>query len=87
MQKQRYVTNSYPGVYKLKSWCGSVYNGEAKKKLISRSIEHQQDTIKGSWSSSGATEHTKECHGHFDWLHPKTLSMKNRYYDRQLIRR
>ena len=42
---------------------------------------HQQESIKVNWSSSGATEHTKECHGHFDWLHPKTLSMKNRYYD------
>ena len=62
-----------------------VYNGETKKKIISRSTEHQQESIKGNWSSSGATEHTKECHGHFDWLHPKTLSMKNRYYDRKMI--
>ena len=49
--------------------------------VISRSIEYQQESIKGNWSCSGATEHTKECHGHFDWLHPKTLSMKNKYYD------
>ena len=42
---------------------------------------HKQKRIKGNWSSSGATEHTKECHDRFDWLHPKTLSMKNRYYD------
>ena len=35
-------------------------------------------------SSSGATEYTKECHGHFDWLHPKNLSIKNRYYDRKV---
>ena len=34
--------------------------------------------------SSGATEHTKKCHGCFDWLHPKTLSIKNRYYDRKV---
>ena len=53
-------------------------------KIISRSIEHQQESIKGNWSSSGATEHTKECHGHFDWLHLKTLSMKNRYYARKV---
>ena len=57
-----------------------------KKKIISRSIEHQQESIKGNWSSSGATEHTKECRGHFDWLHPKTLSMKNRYYDMEIVR-
>ena len=66
-------------MYELKCSCGSVYNGETKKKIISRSIEHQQESIKGNWSSSGATEHTKEYLGYFDWLQLKTLSMKNRY--------
>ena len=54
------------------------------KKVITRSIEHQQEGIKGNWTSSGATEHIKECHGCFDWLHPKTLSIKNRHYDRKV---
>ena len=70
-------------MYELKCSCGSVYIGKTKKKIISRSIEHQQESIKDNWSSSGATEHTKECHGHLDWLHPKTFSMKNRYYHRK----
>ena len=70
-------------MYELKCSCGSAYHGETKKKIISTSIQHQQESIKCNWSSSGATEHTMECHGHFDWLHPKTLSLsvKNRYYD------
>ena len=76
------MSNSYSGVYKLKRSRGSVYNGETTNKIISRSIEHQQESIK--WSSSAATKHTKERHGYFDWLHPKTLSMKNRYYDRKV---
>ena len=80
-KKDKLIPNSYPGVYELKWSCGSVYNGERKKKIISRLIEHQQESIKGNWPSSGATEHAKECHGHFDWLYPKTLSMKTRYYD------
>ena len=85
MQKQdKLITNSYPEAYKSKCSCGSVYNGETKKKIISRSIEHQQESINGNWPSSEATEDTKECHGHFDWLHLKTLSMKNRYYDRKV---
>ena len=42
------LSNSYPGVYELKCLCGSVYNGETKKKIISRSIEHQQESIKGN---------------------------------------
>ena len=82
--KDKFIPNSYPGVYELKCSCGSVYNGETKNKIISRSIEHQQESIKGNWSSSRATEHRMECHGHFDWVHPKTLSMKNRYYDRKV---
>ena len=53
---------------------------ETKKKIISRSIEHQQERIKGNWSYSGATEHAKECHGHF----PKTLFMESRYYNRKV---
>ena len=55
--RNKLIPNSYPGVCKLKCSCGSVYNGETKK-IISRSIEHQQESIKGNWSSSGATEHT-----------------------------
>ena len=82
--KDKLMPNSYPGVYELKCSCGSAYNGETKKKVITRSIEHQQGSIKGNWTSSGATEHTKEYHGCFDWLHPKTLSIKNSYYDRKV---
>ena len=63
--KDKLIRNSYPGVYELKCSCESVYNGERKKKTISRSIEHQQESIKVNWSSSGATKHTKECYRHF----------------------
>ena len=48
-----------------------------------KSLLNQYST-KGNWSSSGAAEHTKECYGHFDWLHSKTLSIKNMYYDRKV---
>ena len=58
--KDKLIPNSYPGVYELKCSCGSVYNGETKKKVITRSIEHQQESIKDNWTSSGGTEHTKE---------------------------
>ena len=33
------IPYSHPGVYKLKSSCGSVYNSETKKKIISRLID------------------------------------------------
>ena len=59
--KDKLIPNSYAGVYELKCSCGSVYNGETKKKIISRSIEHQQESIKSNWSSSGATDHTRNA--------------------------
>ena len=71
-------------MYELKCLCGPVYISETKKKIISRSKEHQQENIKNNWSSSEATEHTKKCQDYLDWLHPKTLSIKNRYYDRKV---
>ena len=52
--------------------------------MITRTIEHQQDSIKGKWESSGATEHCLECHGQFNWLHPKTLSREARYKSRKI---
>ena len=82
--KDKLKPNSYHGMHELKWSCWSVYNGETKKKILSRSTEHQQESTKGNWSSSGATEHTKECHGYLDWLQPRTLSMNNMYYDRKV---
>ena len=33
------MSNTYSGVHELKCSCVSVYNGETKKKIISRSID------------------------------------------------
>ena len=77
--KSKLIPNSYPGVYTLNCSCNAEYIGETKKKVITRTIEHQQDSIKGKWESSGATGHCLESHGQFNWLHPKTLSREARY--------
>ena len=82
--KSKLIPNSYPGVYTLNCSCNAEYIGETKKKVITRTIEHQQDSIKGKWESSGATEHCLECHGQFNWLHPKTLSRETRYKSRKI---
>ena len=50
---------------------------------MTRTVEHQQDSIKGKWESSGATEHCLKCHGQFNWLHPQTLSREARYKSRK----
>ena len=73
------LPNSYPGVYELKCTCNSAYFGETNKKLLTRTIEHQQDSFKGKWDKSGATEHTLTCHGHFNWIHPKIIARENDY--------
>ena len=77
--------NSYPAVYELKCTCDSAYFGETKKKILTRTIEHQQDSFKGKWDNSGATEHSLTYHGQFNWMRPKTISREN-YYRKRKIR-
>ena len=57
--KDNLIRSSNAEVYELKCSCGPVYEGKTKIKIISRSKEHQQDSIKDNWSSSGADGHTK----------------------------
>ena len=56
-------------------------------------VKQQRKSLVDQWSTTKKTskvtghpptKHTKECHSHFDWLHPKTLPMKNRSYDRKV---
>ena len=46
---------------------------ETKKKILMWTIGHQQDSLKGKWDNSGATEHTLTCHEQFNWIQPKTI--------------
>ncbi|XP_065640445.1 uncharacterized protein LOC136073034 [Hydra vulgaris] len=82
--KSKLLPNSKPGVYKLTCSCGGVYIGETKKKIIQRSIEHQINSMKGNWHASGATEHCKNCHGVFNWMHLKTIAFKSNYHERKI---
>ena len=47
-------------------------------------MEHQQESIKGNWESSSATEYTKECHGQFNWIRPRTTVVMSNMYKRKL---
>ena len=75
--KSKLIPNSYCS-------CNAEYIGETKKKVMTRTIGHRQDSIKGKWESSGATEHCLKCHDQFNWLHPKTLSREARCKSRKL---
>ena len=82
--KLKLLPNGFPGVYQLDSTYNALYNGKTKKKVITRTIEHQQDSFNGKWESSGATEHCLECHGQFNWINPKTLSTEQQYHRRKI---
>ena len=51
---------------------------------MTRCIEHQQDSIKGNYESSGATEYTKECNGQFNWIQPRTIVAMSNMYKRKV---
>ena len=82
--KTKLLPNSYPGVYELKCTCNSAYFGETKKKILTRTIEHQQDSFKGKWGNSGETEHSLTCQGQLNWIHPKTIARENNYRRRKI---
>ena len=81
--KSKLVPNSFPGVYHLDCTRSALYIGETKK-VITRTIEHQQDSFNRKWESSGVTEHCLECHGQFNWINSKTFSTKQQYHRRNI---
>ena len=56
--KSKLIPHSYPGVYTLNCSCNAEYIGETKKKVMIRTTEHQQGSIKGKWEKF-------RCHGTF----------------------
>ena len=66
--KTKLLHNSYPEVYELKCTFISGYFDETKKKMLTRTTEHQQDSFKGKWDNSGATEHSLTGHGKFNCI-------------------
>ena len=82
--KDPLLPNSCPGVYRLDCTCGKSYVDETGKKVLTRSIEDEQDAMAGKWFSSGATEHSKDCHCQFNWLHLKTLTREDNFYRRKI---
>ena len=54
------ILKSYPGVYQLSCGCGREYIGETTNCVLTRSIEHQEDSMTGKWEASSATKHSKD---------------------------
>ena len=82
--KPKLLPNSLPEVYQLDCSCNGKYIGKSKKRVLKWCIEHQQDSMSGKWESSGATKHTKEWHGQFNWLHRETVHISPYMYKRKI---
>ena len=82
--KSKILPSFYAGFYALNCSCNAEYVGKNKKKVMTRTIEHQQDSIMGKWESSCVTEHSLQRHGQFNWLQPNTLSRGARYKSRKI---
>ena len=84
--KLKLLSNSHHGVYQLDCSCNDRYIGKSKKKVLTRCFEHHKDSIKGNWESSSTTEHTKECHGQFSWIHPRTIAVMLNIYKKRCVK-
>ena len=60
------------------------YPEGTKKRVLTRSLEHQEDSKAGKSEASAATEHSKNCHGRFNWLQPKTLAKLSNTHERKI---
>ena len=52
--------------------------------MLIQSIEHQEGSMVGKWEPSGATEHSKDCQGRFNWLHPKMPAKLSNIHERKI---
>ena len=52
--------------------------------MLTQSIEHQEDSMAEKWEASDAVEHSKDCHGQVNWLHPKTLAKLSNICERKI---
>ena len=70
--KTKLLPNSYSEVCELKCTRNSVYFSEIKKKILTRTIEHQQNSF------------NRNLVGQFSWIHPKTVARGNDYRKRKI---
>ena len=63
---------------------GREYIAETKKLVLTQSIEHQEDSMAEKWKASDGTEHSKDCHGLFNWVHRKALAKLDNIHERTI---
>ena len=83
--KSKLLSNSFSGIYQLDCTWNALYISETKKKVVIKTIEHQQNSFNGNWESLDATEYCLESYAQFNMTKMKTLSTEQQYH-RQKIR-
>lgn len=78
------LSNNVSDFYQLDCTYNALYIGGTKKKIISRTIKHQQGSFKEKWESSSTAEYYLESHVQFNWINPKYLSTKQQYHIRKI---
>ena len=77
--------NSYPGVYKIPCSCGiTPYRGETKKKVSTRSMEHEESIRKEKWDNSGVVYHSNKCSGNIQFENTETVKVIYNKFDRKV---
>ena len=68
--KSKLLPNKVPDVYQLDCTSSVLKKGETKKKVGTRTIEHQQDKPNKALESPDASEPCQECYRWFIWISP-----------------
>ena len=71
--KPKLPPNSNPGVYRLTCSCGKHYVGETRLNITTRVDQHHASTNNGNWARSAVADHSKSCHGFFNWQSPENM--------------
>lgn len=78
------LSNNVSDVYQLDCTYNALYIGRTKKKIISRTIKHQQGSFKEKWESSSTAGYCLESYVQFNWINPKSVSAKQQYHIRKI---
>ena len=81
--KDKLPKNSYPGVYRIPCSCGiTPYRGHTKKKVNSRTKQHEADVEKQRWDNSAIAMHSKNCKGRIEFENTETVAVETNKFNR-----
>ena len=82
--KPQLPKNSQPGVYFIPTSCKAGYTGETKKRVATRSIEHEKAVFKGDVGGDALAKHDQSCDCIIDWNNTKTIAVEPVWFRRKV---